>query len=143
MPNKIYAQEWIEFAYKNLKTAQMLYEVNHYEDIIGIELQQALEKSLKSILAFYNISIPKTHKLLEIIEYIDGLKFAHKEKILLEIATSYYKVDRYPNPNYFLPSKEEIKEVLDFAQDLFDKVCSILDIEKSEKNWNSIIFKKI
>ena len=42
MPNKIYAQEWIEFAYKNLKTAQMLYEVNHYEDIIGYELLDKL-----------------------------------------------------------------------------------------------------
>ena len=36
--------------YANLDTARLLYDVNHYEDIIGVELQQSLEKLLKSIL---------------------------------------------------------------------------------------------
>jgi hypothetical protein len=44
MANKTYAQEWLTFAIKNLDTAKLLYDVNHYEDIIGVELQQTLEK---------------------------------------------------------------------------------------------------
>jgi len=131
MSNKIYAKEWIEFAYKNLATAKKLYEVDHYTDIIGIELQQTLEKVLKSLLAFKNKKIPKSHKLIEIAELID-FNFNEEEKFFLEIATSYYKVDRYPNPNYFLPSRDEIKKILDFTEKLFDKVCKILDINKSE-----------
>jgi len=49
MANKTYAKEWLVFAMKNLNTAKLLYEANHYEDIIGIELQQVLEKVLKSM----------------------------------------------------------------------------------------------
>jgi len=131
MSNEIYAKEWIEFAYKNLLTAKKLYKVDHFTDIIGIELQQSLEKVLKSLIAFKNEKIPKSHKLVEISELTD-VEFTKEEKILLEIATSYYKVDRYPNPNYFLPSKEEIKKVLNFTEKLFDRVSKILDIAEQE-----------
>jgi len=131
MSNKIYAKEWIEFAYKNLVTAKKLYEVDHFTDIIGIELQQTFEKVLKSLLAFENKKIPKSHKLIEIVELID-IELTEEEKLLLEIATNYYKVDRYPNPNYFLPSRDEIKKVLDFAEELFDRICKILSIDKNE-----------
>ncbi|MBD3796026.1 MAG: hypothetical protein IE881_08905 [Epsilonproteobacteria bacterium] len=52
--------------------------------------------------------------------------------MILAKATEYHKEDRYPNPNYSLPPRDEIKEVLDFTVLLFDKVCKILEIEKSE-----------
>jgi len=39
MANKTYAKEWLSFAIKNLKTAKLLYDVKHYEDIIGVELE--------------------------------------------------------------------------------------------------------
>ncbi len=51
---------------------------------------------------------------------------------LLDKATLYLKEDRYPNPEYCLPPREEIKEVLDFTQQLFDKVCTLLDIDTRE-----------
>ncbi len=38
----------------------------------------------------------------------------------------------YPNPNYCLPPKEEIKNVLNFTEELFDKVRKILNIDKNE-----------
>jgi HEPN domain-containing protein len=132
MPNKIYAQEWIVFSLKNLKTAQLLYEANHYEDIIGIELQQALEKMLKSLLAYKNSKIPKSHKLLELVVQTNEINFMEDELILLETATNYYRVDRYPNPNYSLPTRDEIAEVLNFTEMLFGKVCKILRINEEE-----------
>ena len=45
MSNKPYAKEWLIFANKNLETAILLFEANHYEDIIGVEIQQSLEKT--------------------------------------------------------------------------------------------------
>ena len=132
MANKVYAKEWITFAKRNLDTSKLLFDANHYTDIIGVELQQALEKLLKSLLAYNNKPILKTHKLLELIGNIDELDFDLTEIRTLETATNYYRVDRYPNPNYFLPTKEEIKEVLEFTEKLFDKVCNILDIDEKE-----------
>jgi HEPN domain-containing protein len=133
MANTAYAKEWLTFAKKNLDTAKLLFEVNHYEDIIGVELQQALEKVLKSILANKNLKIQKDHDLVKIYYTIEEyLQIEEDEIVLLKIATDYYKEDRYPNPNYFLPPREEIKEVLDFTAKLFDRVCGILEIDKSE-----------
>jgi HEPN domain-containing protein len=133
MANKTYAQEWLTFAIKNLDTAKLLYDVNHYEDIIGVELQQTLEKLLKSVFAYENIKIPKDHDLVKLYFTIeDFIKIENDDITNLRIATDYYKEDRYPNPNYSLPPREEIKEVLDFTQNFFDRVCGILDIDKDE-----------
>jgi HEPN domain-containing protein len=133
MANKTYAKEWLIFASKNFDTAKLLYDVNHYEDIIGVELQQTLEKLLKSIFANENIKVPKDHDLVKLYYTIEEfIKLDDDEVIVLRIATDYYKEDRYPNPNYSLPPREEIKKVLEFTEKLFDKVCAILDIDKSE-----------
>jgi len=131
MANKTYAKEWLEFAIKNLNTAQLLYEAKHYEDIIGIELEQTLEKVLKSIMANIGIRIPKDHDLVKIYFMIeDFICLSDDEILFLRKVTNYYKEDRYPNPNYCLPSRSEIKEILYFTEELFDKTCKILDIDK-------------
>jgi HEPN domain-containing protein len=133
MANKTYAKEWLTFSLKNLNTAKLLFDVNHYEDIIGIELQQSLEKLLKSIMANENIKIPKDHDLIKLYFTIESfIDILENELVKLRIATNYYKEDRYPNPHYCLPSREEIKEVLNFTEKLFDNVCKILDINIEE-----------
>lgn len=133
MPNKPYAVEWLFFAKRNIDTAVLLYNVNHYEDIIGIELQQALEKVLKSVCAFQNLKIPKEHDLVKIYFLTEPfIVLAEKEIVILRMATDYYKEDRYPNPYYQLPSREEIKDVLDFTMMLFETVCKTLDIKTDE-----------
>ncbi len=42
MANKAYAIEWLGLSLKNLNTVKLLYNLNHYEDIIGVELQQSI-----------------------------------------------------------------------------------------------------
>ena len=44
MSNKSYALEWFVIAQRNLETAQLLHQVNHYTDVIAIDLHQTLEK---------------------------------------------------------------------------------------------------
>ena len=80
MPNRPYAKEWLIFAYKNFLTAQKLYELDHFTDIIGVELQQSLEKMLKALMAFHNKPIPKTHKLIELAIAIDDIALQKKKK---------------------------------------------------------------
>ena len=131
--NKTSAKEWLIIAFHDLQSAKILYEANHYTDSIGNDLQQSIEKILKSILAVENKKIPKTHDLLEVYESInDKISFDDDDFLILAKATEYHKEDRYPNPNYSLPPRDEIKEVLDFTEQLFDKVCSILEIDKKE-----------
>ena len=133
MPNKPFAMEWLQFGYKNLLTAQFLYDAEHFEDIIGIELQQVLEKALKAIFANENRKIPREHDLVKLYFLVEEkLLLSDEEIVLLRIATNYYKDERYPNPNYTLPPREEIKEVMEFAYKIFDTVCQKLKIDKRE-----------
>lgn len=66
MLNKIYAYEWLDLAAKNLETADLLFKENHYTDVIGIEIQQALEKVFKAVQAYQGISIDRTHDLVRL-----------------------------------------------------------------------------
>ncbi len=131
--NKISAKEWLDIAFHDLKSAQILYDADHYTDTIGCDIQQSIEKILKSMIAYENKKIPKSHNLLEIYEYTKSkITLSDDEIVFLIKATLYLKEDRYPNPNYLLPPRDEIKEVLDFAEDLFGRVCALLDIDPKE-----------
>ena len=134
MPNKTYALEWLRFAQKNLDTATLLFEANHYEDIIGIELQQAIEKLFKALFAYNNIKIPKDHDLVKLYFMMEEqIGFLDEDDVmLLRIATDYYKEDCYPNPSYALPSRKEIEKVCHFTAILFDKITKQMQIDIKE-----------
>jgi HEPN domain-containing protein len=132
MPNKTSAIEWLRIASHEIGAAKILYEADHFTDSIGSLLQQSIEKSLKALLAYDNKKILKSHDLVEIYSLVHSKIDLGDDIELLEIATEYYKEDRYPNPNYTLPPKEEIKIVMDFSQKLFDIVCEKLKIKKDD-----------
>jgi HEPN domain-containing protein len=137
MPNKPYAIEWLNFAKRNLEIAKLLFDVGHYEDAVGIELQQSLEKMIKAILAFNSIKIPKDHDLVKLYFLVDqSISLNDDEIILLRKATNYFKEDRYPNPYYSLPPREDIEQVLDFTTNLLTEVCTLLNISIEEIRSN-------
>ena len=113
--NETSAKEWLEKAWHNLSTAQLLYNVEHYSDIIAVELHYCCEKSLKSFLAFQNQKIPKTHDLLDIYELVKKYINLDGYLDLLEQITKYHIEESYPAFHRELPSREEIKKVLDFT----------------------------
>ena len=130
------AKEWLIKAWHNLSGAAIFYDVNHYTDVTAVELHYAVEKMLKSFLAYENKKIPKTHDLLDIYARIqDKIFFNSDEKELLIIITEYHIEESYPAFNRKMPPREEIKEVLEFTNNLFKEVCNILniDIEKVVK----------
>lgn len=122
MPNKHHALEWLELAKHNLEAADLLYKSGHYTDVIGIELHQALEKSIKAIYAYRNIKIIKTHNLIRLANNCDLSSIIQTDYDILEEASDYYSESRYPGPQYQMPSMNEIENVHNFAHDLYDKV---------------------
>ena len=132
MANKKNAVEWLKKAYHDLGSAQLLYAAGHYTDTIANDLQQAIEKMLKSFLAYENKKIRRTHDLIEVSELIDAfIHFDAHEIDLLDIATTYHTKERYPGP-VDLPPREQVAEVLDFALNLFTRVCQTLEISKTD-----------
>lgn len=133
MPNKTSSMEWLRIAYHDLQSANILFAANHFTDSIGNDLQQSLEKILKSIPAYNSLKIKKSHDLVEIYESLNiTLTLSNSEIRCLELATDYFKEDRYPNPYYSLPKNHEIKQVLEFTNDLFIRVCQLLEINPEE-----------
>ena len=128
--NKTAAKEWLRIAYHDLLSAKILYDAKHFTDSIGCDIQQSIEKVFKAILASKNRKIPKSHDLIELYSYIENeIEIDDFQLELLARATEYYTEERYPNPNYELPSRKEIKEVLNFAEELFDRICANLQID--------------
>ncbi len=131
--NKTSAKEWLVKAWHHFSSGRVLYNANHYTDSIGIDLHYAVEIMLKSILAYENKKIHKTHDLIELSKLLkDFISFDDDEIDLLIIISEYHITESYPAYNRILPTREEIKKVLHFAQELFDRVCKILDINIQE-----------
>ena len=127
MPNKTAASEWLLLAEHDSTAAEILYKAEHYSDTISFLLQQALEKGLKSLLAYQNRKIKKSHDLMEIYSEINSLvSFSETELDILDIATSYYVENRYPHSNYSLPEKSEIEMILRGSHSIFQKIRKVI-----------------
>lgn len=131
LKNKTAAIEWLVHSRHDFQGALLLYEAKHYTDTTSYVLQQAIEKSLKAILAAQNKPIKKTHNLLEIYDLVmsDGFELNEDELMYLSIATTYYTKQKYPTPHKKVPTRKEIKELLDFYNRLFEEVCRVLNID--------------
>ena len=123
MPNKTYALEWLDSSKRNLDTAVLLFSHNHYTDVIAIDIHQTLEKAFKAVYAYYGISIPRTHTLLALFEFvITKIEISGVTIDDILIISDYYETDRYPGPKYFSPSIEETNLNLDLTKRIFNAV---------------------
>jgi HEPN domain-containing protein len=124
MPNKLLANEWLESGKKHLEVAEILFKNGHYTDIVGLELQQSVERSLKALLAYNNMSIIRTHDLATLLEAVKNeIEFDNDIRLQCDIATDYFQDNRYPaRGNSFLPSEKEIKKVVEVADYIYNKV---------------------
>ncbi len=52
--NETSAKEWLNKSWHHFSSSKILYEANHYTDVIAIHLYYAVEVSLKSFLAYEN-----------------------------------------------------------------------------------------
>ena len=131
MKNREIILNWLKRARSNLERAKIgkISQGILYEDLC-FDAQQAVEKSLKAILVKLNQSFPKTHSigiLLKLIEEagVEIPKNINQAKLL----TSYAVDARYPG-DYEPVSKEEYKEALKIAEDVFKWLDNIIKFEE-------------
>jgi HEPN domain-containing protein len=123
MPNLKLAEEWLAFAAKSLETAILLYRENHYTDVIAIDIQQTVEKSLKALYAFEGVKIPRTHSLDILFNYANQkVHFIGVEIKDIAVISDYYEAERYPGPKYFQPNRSEINHGLEVAQTIYQQL---------------------
>jgi HEPN domain-containing protein len=133
----ILAKAWLMAAKDDLILLEDIKNNVHITNLIAFHSQQAIEKSLKAVIESKNQKVPKTHKLQQLFELVD-IKIDLNDNLinLIHLLDELYIDSRYPNDfgllPYGKPSLEDAKEFYEFALTVFDKVCGILNIDKSE-----------
>lgn len=129
------AVEWLKASYTDLVVAEKILGDDFVTNVTAFHCQQSVEKSFKGILAFYNEKIPKQHDLLVL---KDKIKYylPITEEDILENLNELYIESRYPVDFGLLPdgkpSLDDARRFYDFAAEIFDQVCKILNIDKAE-----------
>jgi HEPN domain-containing protein len=132
MPNIAYALEWLNLANRNLETARLLLRENHYTDSIAIEIEQTIEKSFKAVFAFHGMSIPRTHSLTVLLNFVnEKIPFDEIDIDDMIKISDCYESDRYPGPRYNVPSREEVEHYFLIAVQLFKKIEEVLRKESA------------
>jgi HEPN domain-containing protein len=129
MPNRKLANEWLELSKRNLDAAKILFKEKHFNDVIGIELHQSLEKSLKAVPVLNNKPVLKSHDLIVLLSIAEEfIRFDDDFQDLLETASDYYVEARYPGGGFnYLPSDKEIEKVIEAANHIYKKVKEYVD----------------
>lgn len=128
MKNREIILNWLKRARSNLERAKMGKVTRGilYEDLC-FDAQQAVEKSLKAILIKLNQSFPKTHSIGVLLKLIEEAGVEIPENINQAKLLTAYAVDaRYPG-DYEPVNKEEYKEALKIAEDVFKWLDNIIN----------------
>ncbi len=128
MKNREITLNWLKRARSSLERAKMgkVSPGILYEDLC-FDAQQAVEKSLKAILVKLNQSFPKTHSIGILLKLIEEAGVEIPENINQAKLLTVYAVDtRYPG-DYEPVNKEEYKEALKIAEDVFKWLDNIIN----------------
>lgn len=128
--NKTAAREWLYHAKRDLETVELLLDAEHYSDVIGSNLHNALSKIFNAILVYHGQSVSKTHRLDELRKTVRPYyaidDFAIIE--LLECATECYE-SRFEACNEKPLDKECLDELHHLAAVLFTDISKLLGIQ--------------
>lgn len=121
------ASWWLEVARKDVRRAELTFEVGDYEACVFWS-QQAVEFSLKALMLALGFSPPKTHNLVELYGYVRDALGPVDESLLSEL-TPYYSASRYPNIFSGVPEVHErtANRFLSFAKEVVKKVEHLME----------------
>ncbi|ATW25670.1 HEPN domain-containing protein [Candidatus Formimonas warabiya] len=119
---------WLQRAKSNLARAEFGRPAPDilYEDLC-FDAQQACEKSLKALMIYFNVEVPRTHSIGYILKLIDESGKVHVPEILKEAAilTDYAVTTRYPG-DWEPINEDEYKQAVSLAQEVYKWVLSII-----------------
>lgn len=120
------ADDWLQAANDDLRVIQKIIDDDSLTNMIAYHSQQAIEKSLKSILEEYESKVPRIHNIIKLKEMTEKYIKIDINKELLEQVNDVYSDTRYPS-NLGLgpmgkPSLELVKRFYNFAMNLKNEV---------------------
>lgn len=124
------AKEWFRFAEYDLKSAEVLFKEEIFNEVC-FHSQQCAEKVIKAFLVVHDRTVPKTHRLVDLLE--EALKCDSRLERVREdciVLDQYYIPTRYPDAvigskSLGLPSREDAEEAVRMAESIFQWIQSI------------------
>ena len=127
MTDAEYIKEWISKAEKDIKTVEIMKEVEDVTEIVCFHCQQAVEKYLKALLIAHDVEFPKTHNIDFLLK--QSIKIDTNFEIFMGNSLSEYAVGmRYPDIRY-IPTEDEMNEAIDLMYKIINFVKEIIKQE--------------
>ncbi len=128
--NREMAKEWLKSAKSDLETIEEIIENSNLTHIVAFHSQQCVEKSIKAILEFYEINVPKTHSVLKLSKLSED-HFDIEDKDMADELDKLYIDARYPGDFGLLPDgKPTLNKAMTFycfAKNVYSKVIEIVE----------------
>lgn len=121
------AQKWLKFAKDDLRMAEIALPEEIF-NMVCFHCQQAVEKSLKAFLRHHEGTVPYIHILEELCERCATIDLSfHQFFADCKDLDAYYQPTRYPEAPAGalpegMPNKEQAKEALEKAKNIFEFV---------------------
>ncbi|HHJ06811.1 MAG TPA: HEPN domain-containing protein [Anaerolineae bacterium] len=107
--------DWLRYAYSDLKLAQMPAPAGVLLENLCFHAQQAAEKAIKAVLVAYGISIPKTHNLRTLVDFLSETLAVPLEVQMAVGLTDYAVSARYPGVIEPVDERDH-QEAISFAE---------------------------
>lgn len=124
------SKRWLAFAQEDLRVAELVWEQEIYNQVC-FHAQQCVEKALKGLLTAQGKLPPRTHAITDLLGLLPQAWFAEQREALMAL-DDFYIPTRYPDalPGALpdgLPGKEQAKEALTTAQDVWGAIQKQLE----------------
>lgn len=122
------AEEWLRAASDDLKVIEKIIDDKSLTNMTAFHSQQALEKSMKSILEEYESKVPRIHNIIKLKKMTEKYITLEADRFLLEKVNEVYSDVRYPSDIGLVPSG---KPSIELAREFYDFALKIKnEIEK-------------
>ena len=105
------ANDWLLAADDDLRVIAKIIDDESLTNMIAYHSQQAIEKSLKSILEEYESKVPRIHNIIKLKEMTEKYINIDVDKELLEQVNDVYSDTRYPSDVGLIPSGKPSLEI--------------------------------
>ena len=129
------ATEWLKASYSDIIVIDSIVNSEAITHMTAFHSQQSVEKSLKAILEFYGTNVPKKHDV-RMLKKLVATYITIEDDYILDSLNTLYIDSRYPGEMGLLPNGkptlEDAKEFYEFALDIFNRVCKLLEINPED-----------